>query len=307
MTCGLATDHRTWCWGGVDPIWPQGELVPRLVDSTLAFTDIGVGFGELCGLTGAGQIYCGAFAPDNPPHLPWTIALQPAFDDTSHSFVSMAVTDFRTCGLTAGGAVYCNGGFSTGDSYKWELAQPEDGGRAFTSLSGSPYHTCGLVADGTAYCWGQNDGDTFEPYTGGELGTGHGSTSVPTPVAGGYRFTALSAGFGHTCGITTGGQSYCWGTNRNGELGTADAPSRTNEADYPIFDTPALVAGELTFRDIYTGPGHSCALAGTDTWCWGTNANGELQQSPPAEYRVRFAAFLRSEAIRAARMAAARR
>jgi alpha-tubulin suppressor-like RCC1 family protein len=42
---------------------------------------------------------------------------------------------------------------------------------------------------------------------------------APQAVAGGLTFTALAAGFNHTCGIGTDGFVYCWGTNAEGELG----------------------------------------------------------------------------------------
>ena len=66
-------------------------------------------------------------------------------------------------------------------------------------------HTLGAAANVT-YCWGS--GST------GQLGDGKGGGShtqpLPTAVASGPEFAAVSAGAQHTCGLTAGGQAYCW-------------------------------------------------------------------------------------------------
>jgi len=49
-------------------------------------------------------------------------------------------------------------------------------------------------------------------------GTGFGTT-VPLPVAGELAFTPISVGGSVACGLVSGGQAYCWGSNREGTLG----------------------------------------------------------------------------------------
>jgi alpha-tubulin suppressor-like RCC1 family protein len=48
-------------------------------------------------------------------------------------------------------------------------------------------------------------------------------------------FSSVSAGREHTCGQTTGGLVYCWGSNFNGQLGILEL------SDFP---TPQLVIGQ---------------------------------------------------------------
>jgi hypothetical protein len=51
---------------------------------------------------------------------------------------------------------------------------------------------------------------------------GYGSTtssSTPVAVAGGLSFSTLTAGEGHTCGLTSTGAASCWGDNYYGQLG----------------------------------------------------------------------------------------
>src|SRR5216110_2256484 len=50
-----------------------------------------------------------------------------------------------------------------------------------------------------------------------------GIQTVPAPVAGGLRFTTVSAGRFHTCGLATDSTAYCWGSNGWGQLGSESA------------------------------------------------------------------------------------
>ncbi len=68
-------------------------------------------------------------------------------------------------------------------------------------------------------------------------------------------FAQVSAGAIHTCGLTTGGQLYCWGYNGYGQLGDG-----TTE-NHPV---PTLVAGGLLFRQVSAGEYHTCLLYTSD-------------------------------------------
>jgi hypothetical protein len=94
--------------------------------------------------------------------------------------------------------------------------------KPMVTLTAGAEHTCSLADDGTAYCWGGND------Y--GQLGTGSfgGQTAVPTPIPGILKFTSLSAGARHTCGVATDGIAYCWGLNDQGQLGDGTTVNRAS-------------------------------------------------------------------------------
>ena len=78
----------------------------------------------------------------------------------------------------------------------------------------------------------------------------------------------MSAGYGYTCGLTTGSQLYCWGENGGGALGDGTTTNRTS---------PVPVVGGLTFATVSAGPSHTCGLTtGGVLYCWGENYRGML-------------------------------
>jgi alpha-tubulin suppressor-like RCC1 family protein len=133
-------------------------------------------------------------------------------------------------------------------------------------------HSCGLSADGRAWCWGSN-----------RLGQlGHDDTSPAArgrdervPVATAARFVNLSAGAGHTCGLTRAGETYCWGLNLTGELGQAVVAERC-DVWFPCSRRPLRLETTLAFDAVSAGFGHTCALSDGRAFCWGRNDRGQL-------------------------------
>jgi alpha-tubulin suppressor-like RCC1 family protein len=95
---------------------------------------------------------------------------------------------------------------------------------------------------------------------------------VPTAIIGGYTWQTLVAGKNHTCGLTTTGAIYCWGSDAYGQLG--DGAGGGLFSDKP---SPVLVTGGYTFVALAGGIAHDCGLTSTgSTVCWGQNLMGEL-------------------------------
>jgi alpha-tubulin suppressor-like RCC1 family protein len=88
----------------------------------------------------------------------------------------------------------------------------------------------------------------------------------------------VSTGHSHTCGLTTGGQLYCWGSNETGQLGDGTTENHA---------LPTLVAGGLLFRQVSTGLLHTCAVTtGNRAYCWGYNNHGQLGDGATVETRL---------------------
>jgi alpha-tubulin suppressor-like RCC1 family protein len=127
-------------------------------------------------------------------------------------------------------------------------------------VSAGEIHNCAVATDNRAYCWGYN--------ADGQIGNGTTSFErlAPTLVAGGLSFRQISAGYYHTCGVTTDNRAYCWG--RGGYLGDGTAMSRLR---------PVRVAGGLSFRQVSAGWEHTCGVTTDDrVYCWGENVFGQL-------------------------------
>jgi alpha-tubulin suppressor-like RCC1 family protein len=119
---------------------------------------------------------------------------------------------------------------------------------------------------GAAYCWGANQA--------GQLGDGTiEGAAVPVAVGGGVRFSSLSGGRTHTCGVAAGGGAYCWGSNQYGEL----AITSIDFPGMPGSTLPVAVHGPGQFRLVTAGDGYSCGVAQDGSaHCWGRGEYGQL-------------------------------
>ena len=89
----------------------------------------------------------------------------------------------------------------------------------------------------------------------GQLGVAIADTVtrfVPAPVFGGFKFTTLTAGVAHTCGLSVSKTAFCWGVNTNGQLGDGTLLKR-DLADGCLWrvDLPVDRCGRAV--DVWTG------------------------------------------------------
>lgn len=91
------------------------------------------------------------------------------------------------------------------------------------------------------------------------------------------RFTTVSAGAMHTCGVTSGGAAYCWGWNREGRLGIGTLSPVT---------VPERVVATGSFTQVIAGWEISCGMLGGAAACWGSNRSGQLGADTKADALV---------------------
>lgn len=234
--CAIGSDDVAYCWGSNS----SGQLgdgatatrfVPAPVSGGFTFSKIASGggqfgplsFGHSCALTLGGFAFCwGSNASGQLGSGPAaTQRTTPTAVDGNRQYTQVGAGESFSCGLTMAGRVYCWGdvdgpGGAPANPTPFTYPDAPD----FTSLSVGSQHACALTADGTAYCWGANGGN-------GQGRLGDNSTTnraVPARVETDIRFSQISAGHRHSCGLSLDqGAVACWGRNVSGEVGNNTA------------------------------------------------------------------------------------
>jgi alpha-tubulin suppressor-like RCC1 family protein len=278
-TCGVTPGNRLYCWGAnTYGDLGDGTTTPRLapvaVAGGLRFRQVVAANAYTCGVTLDNRAYCWGTSSfgEIGDGTRGTQHLTPVAVIGGLRFRQVSAALLHTCGVTLDNLAYCWGSNSNG---QLGGGPPGDlsltpvrvvGGLRFRRVIAGFSHTCGVTAGNRAYCWGFN---LF-----GQLGDGTAYPTntqrlTPVAVAGGLRFREVgAAGEYHTCGVTTGNQSYCWGLNRDGQLGDGTITQRL---------TPVAVTGELRFHQVSARFHHTCGVTlGHRVYCWGSNSDGQL-------------------------------
>jgi alpha-tubulin suppressor-like RCC1 family protein len=235
-TCAVALDGSAWCWGyGL-----SGELgtgsnetsgVPVPVAGGKTFKQISAGASFSCAVDLAGAAWCwgnndygtlgnGTF--EMPSNVPVPVA-------GSHTFRSVSAGTQHACGVTTSSEVWCwgdNEGMQLGNGTETPSTVPvhaSAAGQTFVEVRAS-FSTCALSVAGDVYCAGP---------TGMEL------------AASGLGFVSLALGIEHRCGLTGGGDVYCWGNGTVGRLGDG---TRLNAAEpqWPVYFGPSIASLVVT-------------------------------------------------------------
>ena len=190
--------------------------------------------------------------------------------------VTLTAGSEHACVLLADGSVWCWGDNAVGQLgapiSTYELATPIASLPEIRQVAAGSYHTCALDTSGQVHCWGRNQV--------GQLGDGSVvDRSTPEIVPGIAGAMSVAAAGEFTCAVVgSAEQLFCWGANREGQLGIA--PS--------FFSTrPLEVSGVAGVQQVALGTEHACAL-GSDglVRCWGRNNFSQLGAGPPTPNHV---------------------
>lgn len=249
-TCALTTNDDLFCWGGrgasVSSSTPQSMTssnIPVFIEG--AVKDAGTSGHHACFVGEDGRVRClGANDVGQCGIVGTSPRTSPILVNGLPSAVAqVAITGQSpdaafSCALSESGEVWCWGtnssrqlGSAVSSSYSYTPVKIEGLPPARAISAGgwaSGGHVCALLLTDELMCWGENGS--------GQLGIGpaiasNGVYTVATPslVHGDIRFASISCGNSRTCGISSGGNAYCWGTGGSGGLGLGPELKDHNE------------------------------------------------------------------------------
>ncbi|MGE5182809.1 MAG: RCC1 domain-containing protein [Acidobacteriota bacterium] len=231
-------------------------------------TDVAVGYAHAC-VVAETQVQCwgdnshGALGAHRACNTTGCV-LGPDVMPTLPPVRAVAAGDDFTCATTLDDTVMCWGVDTHGElggslvtaldpplPVKTPDAKPLFVGRVVAADSTA----CAIDRDKAAWCWGE----------------GYGATPVRLPYSG---VVDVAVNADHGCVIASDGLT-CWGDNLNGQIdATAARACTTSDCSLP----PTSIALPGAAR-VVVGARHTCALAGGDVTCWGSNEHGQLARS----------------------------
>ncbi len=327
-SCGLTAEGAAYCWGdgsigqlGTVSALEQCDDVscstrPVRVESAGPLTSLTIGAdflftGYACALDSSGLPHCWGRISVNEDGA-YTFGPVPVPLPNGVALTSISAGRSHICGVAASHDAYCWGDFEGGrrgdpfiglDTSSATFEPNIVGGDLdFAAVAAGTEGSCGLTLAGQPYCWGSNAfgalGDPAAPVQQ-NCGLAFPPCAVaPVPVAGGFQFTALSRSAEHVCGRTPVGEVFCWGSDRDEQIGADEPTGLCGQEPCAAAPTRAF-APERTFAAVSAGDGSTCGLdADSSAYCWGDNSFGQVGNGGgPAPVPVPVAGGLRYAAI----------
>jgi alpha-tubulin suppressor-like RCC1 family protein len=278
--CDIASGGLVWCWGrngtqlrigsanGGDQTFSS---VPVRLNTDVRFKQLSTFGTTTCGVSREGRAYCWGYngwgnlgngTSSTPSATPVAVS-------GGLTFKSVSLGAQHSCGVTTDDRVYCWGfnqssEFGNNTSASSNVPVLAAGGMSLASISAGDATTCGLTAAGAGWCWGHNGAGQLGD--GLKLTNGNTYTRTPSEIVGGLTFRSISASQSYTCGLTTSGQGYCWGSGGN-RFGSGFSGETS---------TPRAIPG-FTWKQLSPGSRHACGVTtDDDLYCWGSNGFGQL-------------------------------
>jgi alpha-tubulin suppressor-like RCC1 family protein len=242
--CGLTRSGQILCWGtgsagelgknlscSSGPCFSRVPLAPQFASPPPGtFLDVAGADGSSCAIN-AGAVFCwgqlaGGPTPVreqlSPPSLmPKAVGVGPGFACIRSKWPVLFRPDVLQC--------FGNNQFGElGNGKNVPATTPQDVARDDIN----PFHlnlhfACGIQF-ASVFCWGQN--------LSGQLGNGTTTNSnVPVAVSlSSFSAANVGTGFSHACAVDTAGAMFCWGDDKEGELGNGMTVAQPVSTPVPV-------------------------------------------------------------------------
>ncbi len=277
--CAIA-DGGMYCWGDLTQIIlpePPKRIASGSLNTGMLVSGPLRATGNTTCVYAVGSLHCNGFNMNKCGLL--------GCGDTSSNVFSGSVINSGTSNdisllscLVSNGTPMCAGLYANstghgGTGHTYNAITPTSAilGKVATDIGvysiDMPSGACAVV-NGSVACWGLNRSGEFGNGTSGNtsataVATGGIGTAVGTAAA-----NEVSVGTSHSCGIANG-QTYCWGDNAYGQLGTGDMTARK------VPTSPSTLTDQVATK-VAAGDRHTCQLTNGKVFCWGDNTYGQL-------------------------------
>jgi len=283
-SCASNRAGNIYCWGlnyraelgigGTPRLGFQDSYLPILTNDSTDWLKIAVGYEHSCAYNTSNSIFCWGsvfewqpgFTVEKDKAIPTEVVGERDWQSvhTSNSGESI-------CGIKHDATLWCwgrgiEGQFGNGtqgaNHYSLEPT-PVSESSQWQQVALGWTHICAIKLDGSLWCWGET--------ANGKVGIGEEELNPiePIPKQVGFETDWISIALGerHSCGIRSDNSLWCWGSNKETQLGI--------EVNDDVFDyyAPTQVDTINDWNTISLGSEHSCGIKLDKTgWCWGDNS-----------------------------------
>ena len=286
--CALMESGNIYCWGsgyygkmGNGEPWGDDyvntEMRQVLLPEGQGGQTVSISGGHICTILDNGDVYCWGrgnqgqlgYGGTSNRNIPAKVNLP-----GQRSAIAISTGTYMTCAITTDGMGYCwgendegqlgNGTTNTRRTTPVEVLFPS--GYTPVSISAGDDFSCALMDNRKVMCWGENNDGRLGQ---GPLATDDETTPVWVSMENSETAHFLDIGTKSACMILDSGETKCWGTNEEGQIGQGDT-------DIDYYSTPTEVNGSYDFVALSINSDTICAItSNAEGYCWGDNEAGQ--------------------------------